>query len=70
MPIPEQSRKERIETIFNYFENKKVSIIDPILFKTRMLYPYLKNSTVKDYALVVMRMLESKRLEVDKDGQI
>jgi hypothetical protein len=60
----EQMRKERFEEILSYFKDTDVRTIDPILYKIRMSYPWLKDETVREYARSVMRVLEVKQ----KDG--
>ena len=70
MPSPKQERTQSIEAVFAYFEDRDVKMIDPILWKTKMMYPMLKEATAREYASVVLRMLEAKRFVAAKQEEV
>lgn len=64
MPDREQVRKERFEEIFKVVQEKQIRTFDSILCKVREMYPWLKEATIKEYAVSVMRVLEAKPKEI------
>lgn len=68
MPKPEDTRTERIEKLLREFKNKNVRTIDSITQRASELYPYVKEYTIKSYALAVFKILKARKKE-EKGGK-
>lgn len=66
MPTPEQARKERIDALFTEFNGKNVTLIDPIIHKALEKYPFLTEKKAREYAVAVLRILQTKKKEKEK----
>jgi uncharacterized protein YutD len=63
MPNPEQERIDRINKLLKEFKNKNVTKIDSIIQRASELYPYLKEYTIKSYAIAVLKILKARKKE-------
>jgi len=63
MPTSEQIRIDRINKLLKEFKNKNVKTIDAITQRASELYPYVKEYTIKSYALAVFKILKARKKE-------
>jgi uncharacterized protein YutD len=68
MPTSEQIRIDRINKLLKEFKNKNVKTIDTITQRASELYPYVKEYTIKSYALAVLKILKARKKE-EKGGK-
>lgn len=66
MPSSTQIREKRLAQLLKVFNGKNVTIIDAIYQKALDLFPLISESTAKNYARAVLRMLKTKKKEVPK----
>ena len=69
MPTPEQLRTQRIEEIFQEFNGRNVTLIDPILNRILVKYPTIRPERAREYAVAVLRMLKSQKKERKKEAE-